>query len=36
MDGLERDAVGGGGRWGAEGGVKHQFRLEELCCSFSK
>ena len=24
------------GGWGAEGGVKHQFRLNEQCCAFSK
>ena len=28
--------VGGGGGWGAEGGVKHQFGLKEQCCAFSK
>ena len=28
--------VGGGGGWGAEGRVKHQFGLKEQCCAFSK
>ena len=28
--------VGGGGGWGAEDGVKHQFGLKEQCCAFSK
>ena len=23
--------VGGGGRWGAEGGLKHPFKLKEQC-----
>ena len=28
--------VGGGGRWGAEGGVKHPFGLKDQCCAFRK
>ena len=28
--------MGGGGRWGAEGGVKHPFGLKEQCCAFRK
>ena len=28
--------VGTGGGWGAEGRVKHPFRLKEQCCAFSK
>ena len=28
--------VGGGGRWGAEGRVKHPFGLKGQCCAFSK
>ena len=28
--------MGGGGGWGAEGGVKHPFRLKGQCCAFTK
>ena len=28
--------MGGGGGWGAEGGVKHSFGLKGQCCAFSK
>ena len=28
--------MGGGGGWGAEGGVKHPFGLKGQCCAFSK
>ena len=28
--------MGCGGRWGAEGGVKHPFGLKEQSCAFSK
>ena len=28
--------MGGGGGWGAEGGVKHSFGPKEQCCTFSK
>ena len=28
--------MGGGGGWGAVGGVKHPFRLKGQCCAFSK
>ena len=31
-----RGGMGGGGSWGAEGRLKHQFGLEEQCCAFSK
>ena len=27
---------GGGGGWGAEGGLKHPFGFKEQCCAFSK
>ena len=27
--------MGGGGGWGAKGGVKHQFGLKEQCFAFS-
>ena len=36
VGGWERNGVGGGGGWGAEGGVKHPFGLNEQCCAFSK
>ena len=28
--------MGGGGGWGAEGGVKHPFGLKGQCCAFNK
>ena len=28
------ESIGGGGRWGAEGGIKHQFKLKEQYCAF--
>ena len=28
--------MGGGGGWGAEGGVKHPFGLKEQCCASNK
>ena len=28
--------MGGGGGWGAVGGVKHPFGLKGQCCAFSK
>ena len=31
MGGWEGDGVGGGGRWGAVGGLKHPFGLKEQC-----
>ena len=33
---FEGGGVGGGGWWGAEGGVKHPFGLKGQCCAFSK
>ena len=37
---LGGGGVGGwegcGGRWRAEGGLKHPFGLKEQCCAFSK
>ena len=36
LDEWEGVGVGGEGRWGAEGGIKHPFGLKEQCCAFSK
>ena len=36
MGRWEGGGVGGGGGWGAEGGVKYQFRFKEQSCAFSK
>ena len=36
MGGWEGVGVGGGGGWGAVGGVKHPFGLKGQCCAFSK
>ena len=36
MGRWEGGGVGGGGGWGAEGGVKHPFGLKGQWCAFSK